>query len=291
MLAELFDRLVQHAESRVRIVTIQESPDKKSNRVFVDGVQTGEDYTKVAMPPKHVHQFDTLEGFMSYLNSEHATPRSPDITQVRPGKHIIFVGGEFATANMSYQSNVVHEASLPLHISEEFDALQKLTQGVTQKELWRALVTDLADSFPVSLRLAISNLAMTNTEGRQVQISDVGLSDESAQRKAVITFQSQKAGETAMTKELVLDWTFVGRYRECFDHKITVPIRMTLSIEDGEGPIFTFHPLGLPTIMRQYRHDLVAHIVKGINSEWYTVHEGIETSGYTAPAVHKGFKY
>lgn len=284
MLAELFDRIVRHAESRVRVVTIQESPDERTDRVLVDGVATGIDFVHDAMPPKHSHQFDTLQGFISYLNSDHAAPELEET-------HIVFVGGEFATANMAYDSNYVHEASLPLHVSEEFDALQELTKGVSQKELWRALVTDLADSFPVSLRLAISNLAMTNTEGQQVKISDVGLSEESAQRKAVIIFPSQKAGETDTTKELDLDWTFVGRYRECFDHTIAVPIRIELMVEQGEPPMFIFHPLGLPTILRKYRQDLVEHLTAELDRERFTVHEGIETSGHTAPSVHKGFTY
>lgn len=284
MLAELFGAIVRHAESRVRIVTVEESPNQKTNQVLVDGNKVGDAFVIEAMPPKHVHQFGTLEGFMSYLNSEHAEPENDET-------HIIFVGGDFVTANMSYRSNIVHEASLPLHVSEEFNALMELTKGVSQKELWRALVTDLADSFPISLRLAISNLAMTNTEGRQVQISDVGLSEESAQRKATIIFPSQKAGETDTTKELDLDWSFVGRFRECFDHVIKVPIRIELSVEQGEAPIFTFHPLGLPTIMREYRHVLVAHIIEGVDSTRFTVHEGIETSGQTAPGAHKGYSY
>ena len=129
---------------------------------------------------------------------------------------------------------------------------------------------------------------MTNTEGRQVQISDIGLRGESAQRKAVITFPSQKAGETDTKKELDLDWNFVGRYRECFDHKIDVPVRIEVSIEDGEAPIFTFHPLGLPTIMIQYRHDLVDHLAGGIQSDWFTVHEWYVTLGFVAPTALQG---
>lgn len=290
MLAELFDRLVQHTKQRVMVLCIDETPDTVEKAVLVDGSVVGDSFTVRNMPPKKSHIFDTLQGFTSYLNSEHCEVTTGD--PVVPGrKHIVFVGGEYVTANLSYSSNEVHAAALSLFIAEEFEALMKLREGVGQKELWRVLVTDLADSFGgPQLRLAISNLDLKHTEERQVEISDMGLEEEGGKRYAQLTYPSLTTGETEEQKTVALDWTYTGRFRECYDYQITVPVRIEVTIED-KAPLFTFHCIGLPTIIRQYREALATHIRNELSDDRYTVHEGVEVPGETSPAAHKGYTY
>ena len=289
MLAEFFHALVSHAERRVKEVVVDKSPDHTEHRMFVDGVAKGESYTIPHNPPKKSHIFDTLEGFTSYLNSEHCDYED-DGRALHEGKHIVFVGGEYVTANLSYSSNAVHAAALSLFIAEEFEALMKLREGVNQKDLWRALVTDLANAFPAQLRLAISNLDLKATEERQAEIKDSGLQEEGEKRYATITYPSLKTGEVEEKKTLDLEWTYTGRFRECFKQEISVPVRIEIEIQNG-APFFTFHCIGLPTIMRNYREALAAHIRNELSDGRYTVHEGVEVPGETSPEAPKGFLY
>ncbi|KKM71911.1 hypothetical protein LCGC14_1425830 [marine sediment metagenome] len=291
MLAEFFDKLVSHAQAQAREVTVDKSPDHTTHQMFLDGQPVDKAKYKIAsFPPKKSHIFDTLEGFTSYLNSEHCEVTKGD--PVVPGrKHIVFVGGEYVTANLSYSSNVVHAAALSLFIAEEFEALMKLKEGVGQKDLWRLLVTDLSNSFGgPQLRLAISSLDLKRSEEQQVEIADMGLEEEGGKRIAQLTYPSLKTGETEEQRTLQLDWTFTGRFRECYSQEITVPIRIEITIQHG-APLFTFHCIGLPTIIRAYREALATHIRNEINGDRYTVHEGVEVPDATSPAAHKGFSY
>lgn len=289
MLAELFDKLVEHAKARAWETCIDQSSDHKTYQMFVDGLSTGESWTVPRPPPKKTHVFDTLEGFTSYLNSDHCNCEG-DARVLHKGRHIVFVGGEYVTANMSYSSNDVHAAALSLFIAEEFEALMRLREGVNQKDLWRLLVTDLASSFPMQLRLAISALDLKRTEEQQVEITETGLEEEGGKRMVTLTYPSLKTGETQESRTLSLDWTYVGRFRECYSYEISVPVRIEIEIDHG-APLFKFHCIGLPTIMRNYRESLAQYIRNDLGGDRFTVHEGVEVPQDTSPAAHKGYSY
>ena len=294
MLRDFLDRLIQLGHDRVQITTVDDSPDARVKQVLVDGVKRGDRYIEHRLPPKKTHSFDTLVGLTSYLNSDHCTFAQGD-KDIRGQKHIVFVGGEFVTANLSYSSNCVQAAYLNLDLAEEFLALLKLGNGVGQKTLWRLLVTHLSGCFSDALLLAISDLSLTATEESAATIEELGGGEESSSRRAEITFPSRKTGDTETKKTIEVDWVYTGRYRECFQQQIVVRVRLEIAIENG-SPRFYFHPMGLPTIMREYREALADHLRNELKAERYTIHEGTEVpdpDSQSEPPLgqDKGFTY
>lgn len=218
---------------------------------------------KVAAPANH--QFTSLEGFISYLNSD----------RCKPERGIIFVGERSVSARLRYQDVNADTAVLNLEHSEEFKALLRLTQGVSQKDLWRLLNTHLFASLPLELLIQISNIKLAGNKDKDVQISDVGQVSVSGTDALRVVWSDPKANEGTRTTDICKSWCWQGRIWGAFSKRFQVSLVLEI---DAESVKFTFHAQQLETVMRSARLELVTELTNGLQAHddkaRFTVHEG-----------------
>lgn len=208
--------------------------------------------------PQRGHTFTSLEGFLSYLDS--------DRSGAGPG--VIFVGEASVKADLDYLSPVHQSVTLPLSFSEEYEALNGLMRGIGQKDLWRLLLTKLDGCIPVDLFMQISNIRVANESKADLQIERIGLGKVNAVSAIRVTYTTGKGSETA---DVGTEWVYEGRIWESYSKKFQIPLTMEVSTDGGLK--FQFHPRKLETILRQARLELVGDVNAGVSAR-FTVHEG-----------------
>lgn len=212
--------------------------------------------------PERLHRFLTLEGFLSYLNSEHTEgTKSP-----------IFVGEKSVCVPLRYRDVVQEIVTLNLVDSEEWVALMELQHGVLQKTLWRSLVTKLAGCVDPTLLMTIGALALTRKQGEGAIIDPFGITSTNAASETVVTFPAT-GGAGEQKRSIANEWTFRVRRWECFPSLYAVTTTLEMSTDGGDIR-FTFHPRRLKQVEQVGRADLVAEITKTADVTRYTVHEG-----------------
>lgn len=207
------------------------------------------------------HRFATLEGFLSYLQSEH--------TAIDHGP--VFVGEKSINLPLRYGKTVPDVISLGLSDSEEWAALMSLQHGVTQKTLWRLLVTKLAGCVDVSLLMTIGTLTMNKKQESGASIDPFGITTSKGAAETVVTFPAA-GGAGEQKRSIANEWTFLVRRWECFSQTFQVVTTLELGTDNGEIT-FTFHPRRMKQVEQTSRASLVAEIQKGV-PERFTVHEG-----------------
>lgn len=218
---------------------------------------------KVAEPAEHV--FTSLEGYLSYLNSDRCAPE----------RGIIFVGQDSVAARLKYQNVADDMATLKLEHSEEFKGLIRLMGGVSHKDLWRLLNTHLFAALPIDLLLQVSNIKVAGKRDADIQISDVGQVDTKKGDSLRVVWSDPKADGGSRIAEIGKNWVWEGRIWGAF----TKTFRVCLVLEiDAENVKFTFHAQQLETIMRNARLELVKELTEGVakhaDTARFTVHEG-----------------
>lgn len=209
--------------------------------------------------PSRNHQFSTLAGFLEYMNSWHAAD----------DKGVVFVNGSNVVADLQYQKPGSHRAILRLEHSEEFNALNALFKGVSQKELWRLLMTKLHGCLSDTLLFEISSLKISGGDTVTSQIQKSGLANGESKRVMKIQNVDPKVGVGDF--ELSLEWTWTGRIWECYDTEYEIELHLELAFD---GPKFTFHPRRLDKVLNQAKQDLVGTLQGNLSANQFTVHEG-----------------
>ena len=218
---------------------------------------------------RRYHAFYTLDGFLSYLQSARSNPIDR-IGQPAPNG-IIFVEQEKVVADLDYLSEVPQRAVLPLEPSEEFMALMALANGVSQKQLWRLLVTKLADHLPVDLLMQISNITIKKESAEDLEISHGGLGQRGAADKIRISCAGKKVGDSQIT-DLDTAWVWSGRLWEAIS--VEVQISLTLEVEADRELRFIFHPRQLVGMQRQSLLAIAKKLERELKGDRFTVHEG-----------------
>lgn len=225
--------------------------------------------------PNRSHTFRTLDGFIDYLQSDHAKKTTINTDDDERGKDVVFVGSDSIRAQLLYQESTANEHRLNLNLeeSEEFLALRKLFDGVSQKDLWRMLVTDLTGCINNSLLLAIGQLDVTEKNVQQTRIDTSGIEQREGSNGITILYPAQN-GEGELIAPLKVDWDWTGRIWECFNQEAVVHLRLEIELEKN-GLKFKFHPSRLELVMSGQRADIVETLRERLPKEQFDVFEGV----------------
>ena len=212
-------------------------------------------------PVAYGHGFKTLQGLCDYMESH----------KVDGAQGIAFVGDKVIKADCAYGSHSGAKCNLQMDHSEEYEALVKLFEGVSQKELWRILVTELHGCVEPELLLMIGGLEIAGGDKFQVRIDHTGLSESTGSSAFVVN--TLAADGSPSQARIKCDWSWTGRVWKCFPEQCRIDLRLELvKLKDG-GVAFVFHPRRLSEVMDAHRAALV-DALKGMVPENVTVHEG-----------------
>lgn len=214
------------------------------------------------------HTFLDLESFLAFL-------QRPDVGRTGLTAHgksddpnqsgLVFVSPDKIEATLLYGHPLRHKATLPIKDSEEFAAILRLGDGVTQKELWRLLITALDAKVDPALLVQISSIGIRAKDDREFTIRPAGLTQGQARNALIVSTLNPTTGE--QVSEIRTDWVFHVRLWECFETEYDIPTVLEIVPTDN-GLMFLFHPKGLQDILRQARQDLVEEINTALPSQF-----------------------
>ncbi len=265
--------------SQIGQKVIPEISDSRVSRVLVNNGRHAK--PEIVAVPKEIferrHQFTDLDSFLAFLNRPDVgrTGFAPDelvLKKDHPGLVFICDGPQYEeddeeeitsnscgeiVATLLYGHPLTHTATLPILESEEFTALKNLGEGVTQKNLWRALITTLDGKVDPLLILQISSLGVKVKDDREFTIQPAGLTQGKAENAIILSVLNPASGE--QSTKIQTNWIFNIRLWDCFDQ--VYPVRTVLEVVPGtNGLFFQFHAVGMPDVLRQARKDLVEKI-------------------------------
>ena len=286
--------LLERGEGTPRAFTVFEDERYTGTGIIFGGAREPNLIVREKLRPLRHHTFRTLEGFLAYLNSDDcAKIQIPAYIVFNGGLNdmatsellnvyvplveleahgIVFVGTAGVTANLAYGQLANQMAYLELEFSEEYAALMRLLAGVSQRELWRLLITALDASIDRALLLSIAQISITPTGVNTVRIDDVDSTDKTVRDSLEITWGGGAKGDKVATIET--DWVWTGQVFECFPHVVSINLRLEVQTSEN-GIQFTFHPRRLDAVLRGTRNALVERLQSGVPKH-ISVYEGQE---------------
>lgn len=199
------------------------------------------------------HAFGTLAGLLDYLQSDIAGNEAEPVA--------VFVNQNDIVAMIDYPTLPKKSVKISLDDSEEMAALRRLFNPISQKDLWRVLMTDLDGCIPPELAYAISNMDIKIDGDISVKIGPAGAGSKSASEKITVNLPTGKGDKTV---DLSRKWEFKGRMWRCFDREAAIELTLEVHTDNGVG--FQFHPKRLDKVVDENRAALVAEIRKALNA-------------------------
>lgn len=204
--------------------------------------------------PDRSHSFSTLEGFISFLASDH----------VKTENGIVFVSDDAVTADIAYGKHKTDTATLSLERSAELSELACFFEPSMQRELWLSLIGELDGCFDESLFLSIAQLKMTKTNEAQATIQESGVVESGGSARIHVGYGEKQT-------DIPVLWEWSGRAFECWDEGFNLECR--LEVDAREGLTFRFHPRRFGRFMDEARAKLVKELTSRLTNQ-FTVHEG-----------------
>lgn len=266
MSAEAIKRLMEAGADLATVRTVYEDSSEKVLLVNTGKPdQPREMVTILNKDPRQCHEFTTVRELLRFMAGRECSDRTMGA---------VFVGKDRIEAVGEYGAISPDTATVKLVLSEEMDALIQCISGILQRNLWRLLITDLADAFPDSLRLAISSLSSCASSGSSATIDQTGMVSGDSRNAVTVGWLDAKSEKH---QTIPVDWVWSGRLWHAHDAVTQIPIRLEIEARE-KGITFILHPRGLKTIMRDARTALVDHIRDQVESmgiaERFTVYEG-----------------
>lgn len=218
MIEQAIDALVSLGQEKVTSEIVFEGTDTITKLVNEGGAFVVKEFDR---PDKSFdHVLDDLGSLQKFITGHQAT---------------VFINTRDVVADRNYGGHHVNRAKMPLVESDEWAALTELAKGVSQKILWRLLVTKLAGCVDDSLLLHIRSVKLSDDANAKAEISDVGsVSGAKARSLSVRTGAEEKT--------IPVDWTFNVRVWNQLSIAYGVNTRIEIDAEKG---IFHFHPIRL----------------------------------------------
>lgn len=256
MIKDAINLLIDKGSKEQKFIKVHDDGDSVQMLVLEDGKYHLKMFEKPAV--KRGHLFASLDSFIEYLNGPKCEKGG-----------VCFVSNDEVVAELNYNSHVSVRVLLTLKESPEFTALKLLSKGVNQKDLWRALVTDLKGNFPDELELAVGNAKAVQKTESQVEINDFGLVKGETSDSITVTFM-RAGGNEMETVVLKKEWSWIGRLWEAVPVDIVKAEFLTRLELSAEGGLikYTFHIPEEDTVKLQAKEDLTAHLRKKINGKF-----------------------
>lgn len=221
--------------------------------------------------PRH-HEFETVDGFVEYLNSAHcveerwAERTSPSDAPHGNTRRGLVMVGDLVEADLAYRERTTEQAArLRLLETQEFAGLGSLLRAQGVKDAWRVVTTVCRDSFVPELGAQLSVLRVLSARREELDIDYTGLGggrDHASCR--VVVGQSEQGFST--------DWDWEGSLWRCFDYPVTVQVRVELEKAE-KGLEVRFHLLNLPEVVLETRRALVMALRARVPAH-FEVYEG-----------------
>ena len=203
------------------------------------------DYRKVAAVPGRSHALHSLASLVDYVTGPFCDA----------SKTTVFVSREKLYGDCRYGTDETQRLTMPLALSPEYVALQKLFAGVGQKDLWRLLVTDLAQALDPGLVLAIGSLERA-TKGSDVGTVDATTGLVSGSREFAVSVVSKGVSQEV---KLQPNYLFSGPLVTAIEGKYEIGLRLDMDSTD-RGLVFRFHPIGLDRVWQSLLEDMAGMI-------------------------------
>lgn len=260
MLAEMLQRIEGLVKQGVDPKVLHS--DEWRDRVFLPSTSGTIDVQK-QWETHRDHVFYSVAELIDYLNSRH--------TEADQG--VVFIGKRKVTAVLRYgklpHQGEAPKAVLPLAHTQEFEAVQSLSEGIPHKDVWRILATTLRGCVGEELLLAVAQVQVKKKSDQQYTVSSFNSGVE-GQKTIEVQFPNSNGGTNQARFET--DWVFTIPVYECLEADYSIQTRLEI---DAEGNlIFFFHLIRLHDVMRQVRLDLIEEIRGGLTNDRFTVHEG-----------------
>jgi len=262
MLKEALEYLTElSAGNGPAVIDVHEEKDQV-HKLVVRGVgQPAELVTyPITRPRDKKYFFEDLDAFTDFVNTQ------------LPPPVVVMCGDEFLDAIGAFNQGREWYARLELRQTDEFKALQKAYQGVTQEEMWRLLITDLDGCVGPELLLAVSQLQVRQMAETNVQIDLVGLQDVASRRALEVTCTDAKG--KLVTAAVPQEVVWKGPVYTCLADAFTLKLRVVVQAREGKIQ-FSLHPRRPGEFRREVLHvihDRVADALK--DNEQIEVYEG-----------------
>ncbi|MCA9413383.1 MAG: hypothetical protein KC944_19370 [Candidatus Omnitrophica bacterium] len=204
------------------------------------------------------HTFDHVHDFVEFMNSD-------DGKGLR-GRRVIFVDLNGIAADLEYETERSGNVRVPFEATRQILAILDLEQGVTQKELFQLLYSDLSETGTDELLACIRNIKLSKSEESKSSIEVDGLLAEGKQSLRV-TYPT-KDGQKEAT--IPTDWVFYLPVWHQWPGKYSIATR--LEIDCSNQPIlFKFHIRDLAGQQREWIQEVIKYLkdrIPGVGVYW-----------------------
>lgn len=255
-LAETVSFLQRSGESQPRVLEVGEDGARVTKLVVGPGIA---ETLEFPLPePKRQHRFATVEGFLSYLNSEHCVGPQWGKKEMPGRTGVVFAGPSMAEADLAYGEAVPESqrALLPYEPTPAHRALSALRTEKPVKEVWRILRTGCFEAFPSDLAAQVAMLRVMTQGKQQIVLDATGLGSKEKQSACRVTVgNSENVFHT--------DWSWTGSLWQCFEYPVEVAVRIEL-VESDKGLHLVFHLLDMEFAVLATQRALVEAISEGL---------------------------
>ena len=284
MLQEAIDYIHRLGQAVPNVITVHDNGETATKLVTrpslrsVDGKPVESPISEILKYPKapapYHARIDTIPSLLRLLGD--IEPEDPDPVLYVDAAPTALGGVGAIVADLNPDGHVEATATAPLYLAPEFEALLALNRkdGITQKDLWELLITDLADALPPELLIQVQSLEWTRKGAGALTVNPLGLQEGETSHGYAVTSTTGEAGASTIRH----DWTWNGRIWSAYD--TTLPIRLRLTLVEGpEGLAFRFYPRRLADAVADHAEHLIEHILEDESTEDVAVYAGVRDRG------------
>lgn len=187
------------------------------------------------------HIFESLDSFCEFVNGPHCDE----------SRAVAFVEHTRVWLDLDYRGHREDSARLDLKFTPERLALNAAFQPTKSKDFWRMLIGPLAGHIDGALVGLIANLKVRTTGDQTVAIDEYGIQSGGVFKDVTLLVGEGKA-------VIPLEWEFTGALWRCWDHKITVSLRLEIDVDGGLH--FLFHAPELYRAEQEARRQLLTEL-------------------------------
>lgn len=172
----------------------------------------------------------------------------------------VMVDDKIAMATVDMETRRRYQSWCPLLETPEWHALEQIrTKRLTQQSLWKYLVGDLRDCFPVDLRMALGQVKVSASREAEVAILDSGLSTDKGGKTIRVEFATKGDPRSTQSADLPVIWEYTGPvYKGICEHTYSLDLRLFMDV--AEGLTFMLQPLGFGRFMTGVMDDLLSDL-------------------------------
>ena len=168
----------------------------------------------------------------------------------------VFVNREEARAIIGHDARRPDHARMDMCWSQEYDALQRVFRGVSQKDFHGLLRGPMAGCMDKPLLMQMGEMNVASNNQQSCSITPAGITTESESATLKVSFKNPRGEDEA---EIETDWTWTGRLFEAWDKEVEIPVVLDISTQH-DNVMFTLVPERVQAIIDRYMDELADHL-------------------------------